>query len=330
MRLAPRQAVAAGLWQHLAAMNLRQLEAFQAIMTSGSTIAAGERLGLSQSAISRMLAQLEEDLGLRLFARQKGRLVPTPEAEALLQDAQRVVESALGLRRHSEQLRLGGFQRKLLKVAVPNTLASEMMPALVQRFMAQWPTAVLEVLSTSYGSAARAIVGRDVDLALVQLPVDLPGISLLAALETDLVCVLPQGHRLAAKESLGPLDLEEEALVFLGRQRQLRHEVDLVFRRARVLPRVAAEVHSVGVACSFVAAGLGLGLVNGLIASYCDRLPVVIRPFAPKVSVQLGLAALEGTSADGMCAAFAGLMIEAVAAHTAAKGHTRVLPPVAG
>ena len=115
-------------------MNLKQLEAFQAIMASGSTIGAGERLGLSQSAVSRLLAQFEEDLGLRLFVREKCRLVPTQEAQALLQDAQGLVESAQCFRRHSDQLRLGGFKRRLLKVAVPSTLASQLMPACTDWF----------------------------------------------------------------------------------------------------------------------------------------------------------------------------------------------------
>ena len=65
-------------------MNFKQLEAFQAIMLSGSTTGAAERMGLSQPAISRLLAQLEEDLALRLFVREKGRLSPTAEAHALL------------------------------------------------------------------------------------------------------------------------------------------------------------------------------------------------------------------------------------------------------
>jgi DNA-binding transcriptional LysR family regulator len=68
-------------------MNFKQLEVFQAVMASGSTTGAAQRLDLSQSAVSRLLAQFEEDLGLRLFVREKGRLVPTGEAEALLQDA---------------------------------------------------------------------------------------------------------------------------------------------------------------------------------------------------------------------------------------------------
>ena len=79
---------------------------------------------LSQPAISRLLAQLEEDLALRLFVREKGRLSPTAEAHALLHDAQVLMDSAQCFRRHAEQLRLGGFKRRLLKVAVPSTLAS--------------------------------------------------------------------------------------------------------------------------------------------------------------------------------------------------------------
>src|SRR5256885_16706891 len=74
-------------------MNFKQLEAFQAIMLSGSTTGAAERLGLSQPGISRLLAQLEQDLGLRLFIREKGRLVPTQEAEALLHDAHVLMRS---------------------------------------------------------------------------------------------------------------------------------------------------------------------------------------------------------------------------------------------
>ena len=65
-------------------MNLKQLEAFKAIMSTGSTIGAATRMGLSQSAVSRLLSQLEEALGFALFLRKKGRLMATPEAEELL------------------------------------------------------------------------------------------------------------------------------------------------------------------------------------------------------------------------------------------------------
>ena len=305
-------------------MNLRHIEAFQAIMSSGSATGAGERLGLSQSAISRMLAQLEEELGLRLFVREKGRLLPTREADALLQDAERLVESAQGLRRHSEQLRLGGFNRKLLKVALPNTLATAMMPTLARRFMAQQPDVVLEALSLSYPEAARAVLGRDADLGLVHLPLQVPDLHVLAILETDAVCVLPQGHRLAARERIEPRDLVDEPLVLLGRQRDMRQVTETAFRQARVLPRVAAEVHSVGVACSFVASGLGLSVVNGLVASYCAGPSLVLRPFAPAVRFRFALVTLADAPSAPLCEAFTQLVLESIAQQAGA--HARVVP----
>jgi DNA-binding transcriptional LysR family regulator len=177
-------------------MNFKQLEAFHAIMLSGSTTAAAERLGLSQPAVSRLLAQLEESLALRLFVREKGRLTPTAEAQALRNDAQGLMDSAQSLRRQAEQLRLGGFRRRLLKVAVPNTLATTLMPTLAQRFMQAHPDVVVEVLSGSYGDAEQALMGREADIGLVRLPMEMQGLSTRATLESEAVCIMPKGHAL--------------------------------------------------------------------------------------------------------------------------------------
>jgi len=306
-------------------MNFKQLEAFQAIMATGSTTGAAERLGLSQSAVSRLLAQFEEDLGLTLFARRKGRLVATAEAEALLHDAQGLVESTQCFRRHSEQLRVGGFKRRLLKVAVPGTLASELMPPVAERFMREHPDVVLEVLSGSYRETEHAILSRDADLGLVRLPMEMPGLQATACLESDAVCIMPKGHRLEKLKAVSPLDLEEVPLVLLGRQRLLRHEVDMAFRQARVMPRVAIEVHSVSVACSFVAQGLGVSIVNALLAGYCRHLKFSSRPFNPRISYQLGVATLANAPASPLYQAFGQLLVEAIMGSTRPQDHTRGL-----
>jgi DNA-binding transcriptional LysR family regulator len=306
-------------------LNFKQLETFQAIMATGSTTGAAERLGLSQSAVSRLLAQFEEDLGMTLFARQKGRLVPTREAEALLQDAQSLVDSAQCFRRHSEQLRLAGFKRKLLKVAVPSTLAADLMPTLAQRFMRDHPDVVLEVLTGSYRDTERAILSRDADLGLVRLPTEMQGLQTTPCLETDAVCIMPKGHKLEKLQAVSALDLEEVPLVLLGRQRMVRHEVDMAFRQARVIPHIAVEVHSVGVACNMVAQGLGVSIVNALLAGFCRDLKFSSRPFNPRISYQLGLATLENAPASALSEAFAKLLVEVIAAGLGTKGSTRLL-----
>ena len=307
-------------------MNFKQLEAFQAVMASGSTTAAAERLGVSQSAVSRLLAQFEEDLGLTLFARQKGRLVPTREADALLQDAQSLMESAQCFRRHSEQLRIGGFKRRLLKVALPTSLATGLMPTLAERFMKAHPDVVLEVLTSSYRDSERAVLGRDADLALVRVPTELPGLRAVATLESDAVCIVPRGHVLEKKRSVTAADLEAFPLVLLGRQRLARHSVDMAFRQARVQPRVAAEVHSVAVACSLVARGIGVSIVNGLLAQYCRDLDFAVRPFLPRITFQLGVATLQNAPPPEFAETFERLLVDAILAGQGRKGHTRRVP----
>src|SRR5256885_12197799 len=66
---------------------------------------------------------------------------------------------------------------------------------------------------------------------------------------------MPRGHALQALDEVTPSDLVDAPLILLGRQREIRQEIDMAFRHARVQPRVAVEVHSVGEACAHVAQG---------------------------------------------------------------------------
>lgn len=293
-------------------MNFKQLEAFQAIMLSGSTIGAAERMGLSQPAISRLLAQLEEDLALRLFVREKGRLSPTAEAHALLHDAQVLMDSAQCFRRHAEQLRLGGFKRRLLKVAVPSTLATTLMPVLAKRFMQAHPDVVLEVLSGSYNDTERALLSRDADIGLVRLPTEMQGLSARASLDSEAVCIMPKGHALEGLAEVGPTDLIDVSLVLLGRQRQIRHDIDMAFRQRRVQPRVALEVHSISEACAHVAQGLGVSIVNALLARHCPYEAITSRPFRPRIAYQLGIATVGNAPASPLHDTFTRLLLEAM------------------
>lgn len=295
-------------------MNFKQLEAFQAIMLSGSTTGAAERMGLSQPAISRLLAQLEEDLALRLFVREKGRLSPTAEAHALLHDAQVLMDSAQCFRRHAEQLRLGGFKRRLLKVAVPSTLATTLMPVLAKRFMQAHPDVVLEVLSGSYNDTERALLSRDADIGLVRLPMEMQGLSTRASLDSEAVCIMPRGHAIEGLAEVSPTDLIDVSLILLGRQRQIRHDIDMAFRQRRVQPRVALEVHSISEACAHVAQGLGVSIVNALLAQHCPYEAITSRPFRPRIAYQLGIATVNNAPASPLHDTFTRLLVEAMEA----------------
>lgn len=289
-----------------------QMEAFYAVMSRGSTIQAASELGLSQSAVSRLLAQFEKEVGLHLFKRNKGRLLPTGEAYALLRDAQSMIESAQCLRRHADQLRLGGFRRNLIKVAVPHTLALQLMPSVVGRFVEKQKGAVIEVLSMSYVETEKAILSREVDIGIVRAPVALPGLEIVQTFTSEAVCIMPREHPLQRLKAVACADLEDVPLVLTGRQQHVRQEIDHAFRKVHFLPRIVCEVHAVGVACAFVAKGLGVSIVNGTIASHCESMGFVTRPFLPKISLFFGLAMVKDVRENALAHEFAVELVKAI------------------
>jgi DNA-binding transcriptional LysR family regulator len=293
-------------------MNYKQLEAFRAFMAAGSTIEAADRMGLSQSAVSRLLSQFEADLGIALFVRRKGRLHPTTEAKYLLPDVEQMMAGAAGFQRHVNQLRLGGKRRTLLRVQLPTTVAHLIMPQVARRFMSDHPDAVLEVFSGAYEHGEISVLGREADVSFLRLPTQHSGLATVPLLSTEAVCILPRGHRLLALSEITAADLDDVDVVLLGRQRPLRDDIDHVFRQARARPRVRAEVHSVEMACRFVAQGLGVSIVNGLLASLDHNPDIERRPFRPSMEYRLGIATLQGQEPHPLVPALTAHIVEAI------------------
>jgi len=163
--------------------------------------------------------------------------------------------------------------------------------------------AVLEVLSGTYGQGERALLSREVDLAFVQMPERLPGLRVHRVFPSQSACVVPIDHPLAGLDKISALDLELVPLILLGRQSLHRREVDMAFRRARITPRVLAEVHSVGVACAMVARGMGVTIVTQVLAACCPSEGFAIKPFEPALPFEIGLATLQETPESSMTVA---------------------------
>jgi DNA-binding transcriptional LysR family regulator len=271
-------------------MNFKQLEALQAIMATGSTIGAASRMGLSQSAVSRLLGQLEEALGLTLFARKKGRLLAIPDAAELLAEISKVVDNVQRVQRLADEIRIGGARKTLVKVGVPTSMAQQMMPRVVAGFLEQYEDTVVEIVSGSYGAIERALLDRSADIGFVSLPCELADFDLDYTVNTEAVCVMPSDHPLSKQPVVCIDDLRETPLILLGRQRALRTDLDLAFRAANLTPQVRVEVHSAAAACGFVAQGLGVSIINSLLASHFDQLPIVSRPFKPLIGYTFGVA----------------------------------------
>ena len=102
-------------------MNLRQIEAFKAVIESGTVTQAAERLAISQPAVSKLLQSFERGSGLTLFTREKGRLSPTTEARLLYEEVERIFQGAGRVRQAADEIR--SLKRGLLSIGVMPALS---------------------------------------------------------------------------------------------------------------------------------------------------------------------------------------------------------------
>lgn len=290
---------------NVADVSLRQLEVFRAIVATGSTLGAARSLDISQSAVSRLLTQLEETLGVQLFWREKGRLIPTQEEKLLFPQIQDLLERALRLRHSAEEIRRGNSGAVSLRVAFPNSMTLGILPTLVKCFLAEHSEIVIEVMTGPYNSIERMIMDGDVELGFLRLPLQQNAIDTTAVVETDSVCVMTRDHPLASREWLSVDDLRHQPLVLLGRQRAPRRDVDIAFFEAGVSPRVTVETHSVSAACGFAAQGIGIAIVNRLMAQDFRHLSLVTVPLRPAISHVFALGFLKSRPLSTTARAFA-------------------------
>ncbi|AMS42508.1 LysR family transcriptional regulator [Aminobacter aminovorans] len=273
-------------------MNLKQLDVFRAVMQTGSTIGASGVLALSQSAISRQLTSLEEEIGFELFRREKGRLVPKPEATALLQEVGELSDVLARLKRRTDELSAGRSGRTLIKMGFPHSLTTTLLPKLVADFLATQDQVSIELVAGPYDMIERAVMGRSVDFGFVRLPTEDRGLVTMPLVSSGQLCVLPAGHPLAARETISADDLAGSDLVLLGRLRSSREDIEERLRRAQSAVRCRVEAHSVEASVALVAEGIGVSIIPALIGSLLKSERVVMRPFAPPLWSDYGIATL--------------------------------------
>lgn len=284
-------------------MNYRQLETFRAVLDAGSATAAARSLGLSQPAVSRQLAQIEKKLGLDLFARERGKLVPTAHARALYDEVafafegvERVLNLAAKMRSHNTGT---------LRIAAPYSFCEVLLPRIVARLAASHPNLRYAVELGSYEAILAMIAKREVDAGILKEPISHAGVSTVELMVSPAVCVLPRAHRLAKLKGIRVADIAAEPLVLLGRNAPWRHEIHVLFRRAGRTPIVRLETHSVGAVCGFVANRLGVSIVPELLgAQFADR-GVVLRPLAERIDHHFVVGFPKGLTRAGLVAEFA-------------------------
>jgi len=270
------------------AMNLRQIEVFRAVMLAGSVTDAARLLHVSQPGISRMLAHIELQLGLALFDRKKGRLLPTPEAQALYAEVSEVYG---GIRRVSEladELKSGA--RLSLRVLSSPSTALVALPRAVAQLASEYPAARIYIETLPTREMLERLIQREADLAISTIPTDNALLASRPVGKWRLVCVFPKGHALASKRVLHPRDVLGDRLISFSRDTPQGRIIDDWCSSSKAKAISSVEVRSGQMACALAASGAGVAIVDDLTAHAFRSDELDFRPIAGSPS--LGIYAL--------------------------------------
>lgn len=284
-------------------MNPRQLEAFRAVMETGSVTRAAASLRISQPGVSKLLAQLARHCGFPLFRREGNRLIPTAEAMFLSAEVERAFIGTEQIARHVaniRELRSG----RLSIVAFP-ALATRALPRFLTAFLADHPEVHFSLLARSSLPLIDRVAAQQADIGIGLMASDRPDVTCEFIGGFDGVCVLPPGHRLARKRVINAADLAGENFISLGMEDRSRFRVEQAFERLAARPRLGIEAHQSEAACAFVAAGAGVSIVEPFSASGFGHQDLVVKPFRPKVTFDVWLIFPAHRPRSQMCDAFA-------------------------
>lgn len=257
----------------------RQVEAFRAVMLSGSMTGAAERIGVTQPAVSRLIRDLEREAGMPLFRRLGNQVVPTPQAHVLLEEVER---SFVGLQRIADfvgELRSGPSGR--LRVATLPAMAA-FLPRFVARFSRDRPRLHVVVDSLPSSTVREQVAEGVFDLGVCAAPFRFAGLA-STPLDDDAVAVMPAGHALAGQAAVAAGDLRGCDVILLDKFAEGRHPLELALQAVR-LGRVFRTPLST-VACAMAAEGAGVAIVDPFAASEFVGRGVALRRFSPATAV---------------------------------------------
>lgn len=263
------------------ALNLRQIEAFRMVMQTGTVTAAAERLRISQPAVSRLLSLLEARSGLTLFVRARQRLQPTAEAWLFMREVERSFVGLDKLERAAQQI--GNAQSGSLRIASIAVVGLSFLPRVVARFRTLHPDVTVSLQTRSSTTVSEWMSSANFDLGFAVSGVEQSNVQNTPYASMPAVCIMPAGHRLAARSVIEPKDLEGEEFISLDPADANRVLIDRVFQRADVRRRLNVEAPYALVVANLVCQGAGVSLINPLSLLTISKELLITRPFEPEI-----------------------------------------------
>ena len=240
-------------------MDIRQLEVVRAVAEQGSFTAASRLLNVSQSAVSRQILLLEEELGEPLFLRLGRKVRLTAAGTALLDLSRRVLADVRETTASivDQQQTLAGT----LHLGGGMTVCLHVFPALLKEFRKRHPRVDVKLTTGATPQLLERLRSGALDVGLLTLPVEGTDLMQVPVMREELLLVMHPAHKLAKQRRVAPGDLVGQPWVLFERGSSTRRVIDDMMQRDGIRPRIVMETENVEILKAFAMIGLGLTIL---------------------------------------------------------------------
>ncbi len=259
-------------------IKVRQLQAFHAVMVSRTVTEAAIRLRISQPAISSLVSSLEDDLGFKLFIREKGRLQPTDEAGYFHGGVVTALEGLKNIEQLATDIRCANVGT--LRVAALPMLALEFLPRVAARFLEEHPGVNITLQARSSETVVNLITTQQFDVGFAETVYD-PGWIDAEQRRLRCVCVLPENHPLVGNDVIHPIDLSGLPIITSPRDHLRTQRLQKLFSDYGAVLSIKLETPLFSSMCACVAAGIGCSIVDPITAHEYSGRGLIARRFEP-------------------------------------------------
>ncbi|MGF6980538.1 DNA-binding transcriptional LysR family regulator [Paraburkholderia atlantica] len=273
-------------------MELHQLEAFSAVMSTGSMTGAARMLGRSQPGVTRTIQYLEQEIGYALFDRKGPRVTPTSRAFRLYGEVER---SLIGLAAIEASARaIGRDEAMPLRVVATPALAAALAPRAMAKLAQASARVNTQLRSASAEQVVEALLSRSADIGIATLPLDHAALDVHYIIEAPCVAVLHRNDPLAHDAVLRLARLAGQPVATLANRYRLRSRIDRAFDEASVALHIALETNASLNAMMAAQQQIGVAIVDPVTAFGMRFADVEVRPLDVPIPFLYGVVTLSG------------------------------------
>ncbi len=265
-------------------LDLRQLEAFSAVISSGSVTAAAKVLQRSQPAVSRLIQDLENALGYPLFLRNGPRIHPTEQALRLHEYVETALISLQQIRLRANEI--WKEEKTPLLIAATPSMSSGLLPVALATLSLNDS---VQILSDSAEQTAHAIITGQAELGISSLPLEHQGVNVHWIGQSRCVLALREDDPLAQQSKVLLSSLSSRKLITPYNPYRLRRRYELALRKANVKPAGVIETNSSVNILACIRAGLGVAIMEPVTAYGLPLNGVVIRELDVDIPYYFGV-----------------------------------------